>query len=295
MDGHRFDALIQRLSAAGSRRQALAAIFTGAIAPRFPQLDVEDAAAKCKGYKGKCKSKSKCCGNDGLHCRRGKCRCKKGWKHCSGDGNGCTHVKVDPDNCGSCGHECPPNAPCCINGSCQELCGGSCCKSCFMDFLNGETPQPATATCCGPGAGTVCSSKKHDSSDDECCWPDQECVKGTCCADGKLGSVICGGECCAASSCCNGKCCPDGQVCGATPNGLACVAADRGCGDCLPGEICHGGVCCSGDRICGDGQGGDVCCAAGEWCDDALGGNNISCCAINTQCHSTWRGHRVRR
>jgi hypothetical protein len=83
-----------------------------------------------------------------------------------------------------------------------------------------------------------------------------------------------------------------------TDNGLACVSANRDCngnGDCLSGEMCHGGICCSGDRICGDGVGGDVCCSAGEWCDDGHGGIDISCCAVGTQCHTTWRGHRVRR
>jgi hypothetical protein len=292
MESHRFDILAQRLGT-GSRRQALAAFVAGAIAPLFLRTEANEVAAKCKGYKGKCKKKSSCCGQAGLHCHKDRCRCKKGWKRCSETGPGCTNVKSDPDNCGTCGNECPAGTPCCINGSCQELCGGSCCADCFMDFLNGETPQPLTATCCGPGSGTICSSTKQQTSDDECCWPDQECVNGGCCCDGCQGAVICGGACCPSVACCNGECCPDGQVCGQTTEGLACVTADRECSNCLPGEVCHDGVCCSGDRVCTDILDGDFCCPVGEYCNfmDPVGG----CCAINTTCKTTWRGHRVRK
>ena len=298
MDSPHFDALTRRLGAAGTRRRALSVLVAGVVGQLSQRWEIGDVAAACKGYKRTCKKKSQCCKQDGLRCKRSRCRCKKGWRNCPGSDTDCTHVKADPDNCGACGNACPPATPCCVNGSCQELCGGSCCADCFMDFLDGVIPQPGTETCCGPGAGTFCSAKKQDTSDDVCCWPDQECVKGECCSDGKDGSVICGGTCCAAASCCNGTCCPDGQVCGMTMQGMACVSANRACDnddDCLTGEVCHGSVCCSGDRICGDGVGGDVCCSAGAWCDDAHGGIDISCCAINTQCHSTWRGHRVRR
>ena len=295
MDSHRFDILTRRLGAAASRRQALSALAAGAIATLFRLTQADEAAAKCKGYKGKCKRKSSCCSGVGLQCEKDRCRCKKGWQRCLGTGPGCQNIKADPDHCGACGNACPPATPCCINGTCQPLCGGSCCADCFMDFLNGVTPQPLTATCCGPGSGTFCSVNKHDPSDDECCWSDQECLAGGCCCDGCQGAVICGGACCPSVACCNGQCCPEGQVCGMTTEGLACVPANRECADCLLPDVCHDGVCCTGDRICGDGQGNPVCCPLGEYCDDALGGDLIGCCEINTQCKSTWRGHRVRR
>lgn len=293
MDSIRFDAITRRLGAAGTRRQGLAALVAGVAVQMIPGPGVEEAEASCKGYKRRCKKKRHCCKQDGLRCKRGRCRCKKGWKHCPGTGDDCTRVKADANHCGTCGNACPPETPCCINGSCQELCGGSCCADCFMDFLDGETPQPGTATCCDPGAGTFCKGNKHDPADDECCWPDQECVDGHCCSDGFQGAVICGGTCCAEASCCNGKCCPEGQVC-ATVNGeQACVSASRPCtvsAECHTGESCVGGICCSGGRVCDD-----VCCPSGEYCDNTPPEDDPECCAINTECNGTWRGRRVRR
>jgi hypothetical protein len=286
MESHRFDDLTQRF-VASTRRQALAAFVAGAIAPLFWRTKANEVAAKCKGYKGKCKKKSSCCEHVGLECRKDRCRCKKGWKRCSGSGPGCTHVKADSDNCGACGHECPPETPCCINGACREMCGGDCCADCFVD-----EQVDGSDTCCAPGSGAFCKGNKKDPSDDVCCWPDQECVAGECCSDGYDGAVICGGKCCANASCCNGECCPEGQVCAMTTDGLACVPANRTCADCFPDESCVDGTCCKGDRICSD-QGVDFCCPAGEYCD-FLEGNGI-CCPINTQCKSTYRGHRVRK
>jgi hypothetical protein len=295
MESDRFDNISRYLGAARSRRHALAALATALVAHLFRLSAPDEAEAKCKGYKGKCKSKSKCCDGVGLHCKKDRCRCKKGWKRCASSGKGCTHVKADPDNCGSCGNECPPATPCCINGSCQEMCGGSCCVDCYNDVFQG-LPQPGTETCCSSGSGALCKGNKKDSSDDVCCWPDQECVAGECCSDGYDGAVICGGVCCASASCCNGECCPEGQVCAMTTEGLACVTANRTCdndGECLADETCVEGTCCKDDRTCHDIVDGDFCCPAGEYCDSQ--GPTGSCCAINTRCNSTWRGHRVRK
>jgi hypothetical protein len=295
MESNRFDMITRHLGVAGSRRQALAAFAASALAHLFHQATPNEAAAKCKGYKGKCKSNGSCCKKNGLKCSHGRCRCKKkGWKRCPGSASDCTHVNSDPNNCGACGNECPAATPCCINGTCREMCGGSCCADCFIDEQDG-IPQPGTETCCGPGSGTFCSANKHDSSDDVCCWPDQECIQGECCSDGYDGAVICGGECCASAACCNGECCPEGQVCAMTTEGLACVSANRTCDnddECLAEETCVAGTCCNGDRVCSN-LGVDFCCPVGEYCD-VLEGNGI-CCAINTRCKSTWRGQRVRK
>lgn len=295
MESHHFDALAQRLAQAASRRQAVTALVVGALAPLLPFAASNEAAAKCKGYKGKCKKSGKCCGQLGLRCKGERCRCKKGWQHCPDTGNDCTYVTADASNCGACGNVCAVATPCCINGSCQAKCGGSCCADCFID-KNGNIPQPLTETCCDPGVGTFCGANKQDPADDKCCYPDQSCINGECCSDGGLyGSVICGGKCCASASCCNGSCCPEGQVCASNGSGLACFSADRDCvsnAQCQADETCVGGTCCKGDRICTN-LGTDFCCPAGKYCD--MLDDNGSCCAINTRCKSTWRSHRVRK
>jgi hypothetical protein len=293
MDSRGFDALTRRLGAAGSRRRVLSTLLAGAFAGVLGGATTDEAAAGCKGYKGKCKSKGSCCSKEGLRCKRGKCRCKNGWRHCPGTGEGCTHVKADPEHCGACGNQCPAETPCCINGSCQELCGDTCCANCFVELLFGGIPKPNSDMCCSSDGANLCSANKHDKEDDFCCWPDQECVKGECC--GALqGSVVCGGKCCAGESCCNGKCCPDGQVCGEmTPGVLTCVAANRACDNpdgCAANEECIDDICCSEDRSCGE----EGCCAIGEYCDKSLD-ENWFCCERNTYCGSTYRGHRVRR
>jgi hypothetical protein len=176
------------------------------------------------------------------------------------------------------------------------MCGGSCCADCFVELLANDVPNPGSDICCPAGGSTICSSNKNQQSDDHCCWPDQECVNGECCSDGHQGAVICGGTCCPSVACCNGECCPAGQVCGTTPEGPACVSASRDCNnlaDCYEGEVCHDGVCCAGDRVCSDLELGDFCCPVGEYCLQA--GDQADCCAINTTCFSTWRGHRVRK
>lgn len=297
MESQRFDILTRHLSVAGSRRQVMAALAAGALTQLFQRSEEHEAAGQCKGYKGKCKSSSSCCKKNGLRCSHGRCRCeKKGWKRCPGSESDCTHVQADPDNCGACGNACPPATPCCINGNCRELCGGSCCADCFVELLPNETPKPNSDICCPGGGSTVCSSSKNQTSDDHCCWPDQECVNGECCSDGHQGAVICGGKCCASVACCNGECCPDGQVCGTTPDGPACVSASRDCvhdGECYEDETCHDGVCCAGDRVCSDDGLGEFCCPVGEYCVQL--DNQGDCCAMNTTCFSTWRGHRVRK
>jgi hypothetical protein len=273
----RFDALTWCLGTASPRRRTLAVLLSATLGLVFLDSSMKEVTAGCKHGKRRCKNK------------------KKERKECGG------------------GKTCPPHTPCCLRGTCQPLCGGSCCEDCFAEILL-QTGQPDFdhPICCAASGGTVCSpdattkkkSKnkkgkkrkkivKDDPSNDLCCYPNQTCVNGACCCNGCLGAVVCGGTCCAIAACCNGQCCGSGQVCATTPAGEACVSANRGCGDnqdCFSGEVCHGGVCCSGGRICTDGQGGDVCCDSGARCELP---NNI-CCPINTACQS-YRGHRVRR
>lgn len=203
---------------------------------------------------------------------------------------------------------CPAETPCCIKGACQPLCGESCCEDCFAPILlPTKEPDLDEKVCCVEGVGTVCSpdaraKKKHkkgrkkskdDPANDSCCYPDETCVKGVCCCDGCMGTMVCGGECCPIASCCDGKCCKEGLVCATTPKGPACVAANRGCSgdqECFAGEVCHAGICCSSNRVCRDGGGHDVCCATNARCEQPPNG---ICCPNGSIC-SSYRGHRVR-
>ncbi len=105
--------------------------------------------------------------NQTATCASGSCGavCNQGWADCNGGTDGCeTRVFTDPNNCGTCGHECnfPPNT----NSSCQN---GSCvldktCKTGFAD-CNGdmtdgcETDLNNTTSCgfCGHNClGSAC-------------------------------------------------------------------------------------------------------------------------------------------
>jgi hypothetical protein len=180
------------------------------------------------------------------------------------------------------------------------MCNGTCCADCFAEFEPGAAePDPGTGVCCSPPAGTICRHRKKGPGDDRCCYPDEQCVKGKCCCDRCLGSVVCGGKCCPIASCCDGTCCRKGHVCvrirGAAPE---CVPANRSCqsdDDCHPGETCVGhrtgrGTCCAGDRICEDDL-GPICCPAGHYCDRIEPGP--ICCPVNKICN-TYRRHRIR-
>jgi hypothetical protein len=269
----------------------------------MPGAGVGDIMAACKGHGAKCTPSAPCCSGAGLTCgKQGKhgkrrCRCKQGWKHCSDTATGCLAVQSDPENCGDCGHHCPAHKPCCIGGTCQARCDDTCCADCFVEILLNGNPDLDHPVCCNATDGTICGPNKKKQSDDRCCYPDQECVKGECCCNGCEGAVVCGGRCCASAACCDGECCAAGKVCATTTDGLSCVSANRGCSDdqdCFAGEVCHGGICCSGNRVCGDGMGNDVCCDIGEYCE--FPGLPIAeCCPINTVCKGTYRGHRVRR
>lgn len=271
MDSHHFDALTRRWHR-GSRRQALSALAAGLF---LRVSDAEEAAAACKGFNAKCKRNANCCADQGLRClkvgkggkgkKKRRCRCKNG--------------------------TCPPQSPCCIGGKCQELCDGACCADCFVPTDFNGVPMPNQPVCCVGNAGTVCGPNPKKTSDDRCCYPEEDCVGGRCCCDGCRGSVVCGGECCAIEACCNGQCCGPGQVCVTTPTGDQCLSAGRFCEigepDCFSGESCVGDTCCSGERICGA-----VCCAADEYCE--MPGQE--CCQINSSCGAgSFKGHRVRR
>jgi len=269
MDPQHFDALTRRISRAGSRRRVLTALAGGAFGRVLGLPGADEAVAKCK----------------------------KRWKRCLGPGLGCQNLNADPDHCGECNHACPTG--CCIKGKCLEMCGDTCCADCFAEvLLSGGQPDLEHPVCCESSGGTICEHNKPGPGDDRCCYPNELCVKGKCCCNDCSGAITCSGKCCAKEACCNEKCCEKGYVCLRKHQGdpKTCVRANRECDsdeECFHSETCHGGKCCSGLRVCGDGAGTPVCCTAGEWCE-FQGQQNAACCAINTICKSTYRGHRVR-
>ena len=207
--------------------------------------------------------------------------------------------RADPvaASCNS-GNDCPPEKPCCIKGKCREMCGDTCCADCFVELFIDGSPNEANTVCCMQSGGTICEHNKPGPGDDRCCYPNEICFKGKCCCDGCLGAKKCGGKCCAKEACCNGKCCEKWYVCARKNEGdeKTCVRADRACevdGDCFASETCHGGTCCSGLRMCVDGVGTEFCCTADTYCE-LSSHPSANCCPINTVCHNTYRGHRVR-
>jgi len=144
MDYRMFDRLTQRVSAAGSRRQALRAVLGAALAG----IAMGEATAKPKDKQVK----------SGKQCRPG----------ASPEPDPCADTKLYPVPRGS--------APerCCPNGSCS--CGGQCnCKNaCFVDTAT-NTPlcctgrgrkicvAAETETCCGPGLGCETCEEVHQS------------------------------------------------------------------------------------------------------------------------------------
>jgi len=73
---------------------------------------------------------------DAATCDSGRCVCGKYLTLC---GDTCTTLKVDPDNCGSCGHQCVGDTPMCdVNGYCRhcETCGGKYCVILYYDSNN---------------------------------------------------------------------------------------------------------------------------------------------------------------
>ena len=301
MDGARFESLARSLVTVRSRRRILSLILGGVLAPLGARFGLTPApAAACGSFQTPCATNAGCCGIFGLRCDDGACRCQPGFKHCV-PGPICQDLSSNANHCGACGNTCPAAKPCCIKGVCKPKCGDVCCAECFIELLPNGVPKPDSEVCCGGANGTICGGKKPGKADDRCCYPDELCLKGKCCADNTLGARECDGRCCAQAACCNNgqKCCPKGEVCVTKTLGdphQSCVPANRSCanaGGCYPGEVCHGGTCCSGARICQDLISGDpVCCGAKAYCA-FQGQPNARCVPINTSA-STYRGNRIR-
>ena len=218
MDPSKFDVFTKALATATSRRQALKAI--GATVGGILGLGgAGTALAKCAGIGAKCSQSSQCClgycnpSTFTCSCPSGtvpcggtcvsnvcpdgqvfntstcQCVCPTGLTECSGT---CTNTSSDPNNCGSCGNHCPPDAAC-VNGTCQcslgtTMCNGICtntstdvnnCGTCGHACLANEICVGGVCVCptvtCPSRGGTVV-----------CCPPCTPPKRAIC---GKIGCV----------------------------------------------------------------------------------------------------------
>jgi hypothetical protein len=174
MDADRFDALTRTLSAAGSRRRALASGLAGLLGT----LVIGRAEAKkkkpcppCKKRKkGKCKKKRP----NGTTCPGGACQ----------DG-ACVATATSPP------------APRCIGNCAGKVCGDDGCGGlCGFACTNGETCQNGACVCVSENTcNGVCCSNADDictESPRVCCRPEKRCHKSCCarnesCEDGANG------------------------------------------------------------------------------------------------------------
>ena len=184
-----------------------------------------------------------CCLNNIRCCDDGTC-CNPPDKCCA-DASGfrwCMGVQNDPNNCGSCGHVCPPgppnSSPTCTNGVC-----GSACDAGFFS--------------CGSG----CCRKGSTSCNGTCCDPHKTCRWGNCfCLPVRCGAnqhqdpnscdCVCDdGFMNSGTSCV----CPTGKVnCGGSCRNLRFDPGNCGqCGVACPSDqICCYGVCVSSTTFC---------------------------------------------
>jgi hypothetical protein len=153
----------------------------------------------------------------------------------------CVHYLTDPQNCGSCGNMCGPDALC-ENGSCVNPCD------------EGEAYCDGLCVTLG-GDNANCGSCGHACSDGECCsggecTPPCDPGRALCagdCVDTKSDGTNCGscGNDCGDNSCCDGGGCTP-YVCGvgetSCPGGCTDILSDpNNCGGC--GIVCDG--CCN--------------------------------------------------
>lgn len=170
-----------------------------------------------------------CTGNE--QCTHGRCvphcaksgSCERPSECCDGYCVAPSLYQEDARNCGRCGNPCKPNERCvegrcicpyrvcgdaccaeyevCLNGTCCEPCGKTCCrpqKGVAQRCCNGKC-QPADQTCCPPGQVEGCRK-------DHCCPKDQECCYGALTGCVKIGRACCDESreryCPASDTCC---------------------------------------------------------------------------------------------
>jgi hypothetical protein len=274
MDPQRFDALVQTLGMAASRRRALAALLTGLVAPLLPDL------GEAKRGKGKRRGKRRDNGKGGKRRagaenhqdrdggggsgphNRGKGQDKRNDKKGKQQNKpnapseqpapAPDTVAVGAPACREAGHPCEGNQKCCENLICvtsgpgqaerctpcpdgQIACANQCIAACVA------SDQCHLAGVCDPATG-ACSNPEapngHACSDNDSCTSGDSCQNGTCTPGAGVDCSSAGDECnrgvCRQS---DGKCITERKN-----DGDACNDGDP----CTRGDTCQGGTCVGG-------------------------------------------------
>jgi len=217
MESSKFDQFTKAIATATSRRQALKTIGATVVGGILGLGGVGTALAKCKGIGDKCSQSKECClgfcdpntftcscplgtvlcngscvstscsGGQTFDSTTCQCMCSGGLTACGGT---CTDTGSDPNNCGTCGHHCPPDAAC-VNGTCV----------CSLGFTQ----------CDG-----ICTDVLTDSNNCGACG--HVCPSNLACANGKCSTCLtltCFGVCCPT--------CPTGETPMCEPKTGRCV------------------------------------------------------------------------
>jgi hypothetical protein len=174
----------------------------------------------------------------------------------------CTNLKLDPQNCGSCGKACPTGANC-VQGTCQcgavdggttSMCGGQC-----VDTKSDVNNCGACNKACGSGGdggglqGGGTWACTNGMCTIQCVMPKTACPP-TGCFDLQKDNTNCGmcGNDCMGNLCVGGMCCQMGEVdCNGMCTNTQTDLNNCGmCGNkCMMGS-CNGGKC--GKKLVGN-------------------------------------------
>jgi hypothetical protein len=217
----------------------------------------------------------------------------------------CVDLKVDDDNCGTCGTTCPASHACagsrclpkdcaatdcsadqvCVNSvACRErLCVNVACATGQTCHLGACEAESCGATPCVPGAVCVAGA----CTDVQCVGV--QCGASATCVTGQCYSLDCAETDCAANQVClNDVTCEDRRCvnvrCEAGQTCVQGTCRPEACGTmtCSPGNSCVNGTCtdtrcvgvtCAGGKVCREG----TCTTGSSGCDAGVLDDPLNC------------------